>query len=57
MMGHRERLYGGCEFDAFTRGWRKYLVKKAGKFKKIKVRFNRRIRRLEKANDRRREDE
>lgn len=45
MMGHREPLRGGDEVDTFSR-WRRLLKKRAGKFKRVKVRFNRRVRRL-----------
>lgn len=45
MMGHREPLRGGDEVDTFSR-WRRLLKKRAGKFKRVKARFNRRVRRL-----------
>ena len=46
MMGHKERLVGGREWDAFTR-WRKYLLSfsRTHVAKKIKQSYNRRIRR------------
>lgn len=47
MMGHRETLRGGNEYDAFTR-WRRVIIWKSGEIKAIKKRFNRRIRRREK---------
>jgi hypothetical protein len=44
MMGHRERLKGGAEGDAFT-SWRKVISWGKGVTKGIKRRFNRRVRR------------
>lgn len=44
MMGHREPLKYGHEWDALTR-WRRHLRKRAGKFKRTKIAFNRRVRR------------
>ena len=45
MMGHRERLIGGAEYDVFyDRRWYCY-TRRPGVCKKIKVKFNRRIRR------------
>ena len=38
MMGHRERLVGGDEYDAFT-SWRKVVVCRAGEIRVIKRRF------------------
>lgn len=45
-MGHRETLKTADEFSVFT-GWRKFIARytKAGEAKKVKKRFNRRIRR------------
>ncbi|MCV9909920.1 hypothetical protein OIV19_20175 [Brucella sp. HL-2] len=54
MMGHREKLKNGDEYDAFYGGgrYRKQLCafKKAGVSQANKRRFNRRIRRSSKAN-------
>lgn len=44
MMGHREPLKNGTEWDAFT-GWRRFLRWKRGVLRQIKTKFNRRIRR------------
>lgn len=44
MMGHREVLRSGEEHDVFSR-WRRYLRKRAGRFKRVKMKANRRIRR------------
>lgn len=46
MMGHREPLKGGDEWDVFT-GWRKVLkyTARAGVCRAIKTKFNRRQRR------------
>lgn len=46
MMGHREELKGGDEWDVFS-AWRHFIAKykKPGKVKKVKRLFNRRIRR------------
>lgn len=44
MMGHREPLKNGAEWDAFT-GWRRFLHWKRGALAKIKAQFNRRARR------------
>ena len=48
-MGHKEKFSGADEYDAFT-GWRKYLcyLARAGAVKKIKRRFNKRVRKQEK---------
>jgi hypothetical protein len=46
MMGHRETLKGGCEYDAFT-DWRKVLHWQPGELRKIKRGFNQRVRRKE----------
>lgn len=45
MMGHREKMKGGSEVDAFT-GWRRYYkyLTRAGVRRWIKQHFNRRIR-------------
>jgi len=45
MMGHHETLKSGDEQDALT-GWRKVLSWRAGQRKKIKRRYNKRIRKL-----------
>lgn len=44
MMGHREELKGGFEWDAFT-GWRRVHNWNPGVRRYIKARFNRRVRR------------
>ncbi len=46
MMGHRERLKGGDEWDALTRNWRSVLHWKPGQTRKAKRTFNKRVRRL-----------
>ena len=43
MMGHRERLRGGDEWDYLTRA-RRYSKARAGKFSRVKATFNRRVR-------------
>ena len=44
-MGHREVMKGcGDEWDAFT-GWRRYLHWQPGQLRRVKQRFNRRVRR------------
>lgn len=43
-MGHREKLKGGDEWDAFT-GWRRVVPWSPGALRRVKRRFNRRIRR------------
>lgn len=50
MMGHRERMISGDEFDCFT-GWRRLLCvfDKPGVARKTKARFNRRVRKQAKA--------
>lgn len=50
MMGHREKMRGGDEYDAFTR-WKKLLkvFAKPGIAVKTKKRFNRRVRKQAKA--------
>lgn len=44
MMGHKEKLKGGDEYDAFT-NWRKVVAMNHGERSKIKRRFNKRQRR------------
>jgi hypothetical protein len=46
MMGHREKMTNGAEYDVFS-SWRKYLcyTSKPGVCKKIKRQFNKRVRR------------
>lgn len=44
MMGHREELKSGDEYDALTR-WRRYVGYRAGTVKAIKRGFNKRVRR------------
>lgn len=43
MMGHKERLKGELEYDAFT-SWRKFLGWKSGTLKYAKRKFNKRQR-------------
>jgi hypothetical protein len=43
MMGHREKMKGGDEYDAFT-GWRRFLRFRPGERKKTKHSFWKRIR-------------
>lgn len=47
MMGHREKMISGDEYDAFTR-WKKVIktFDKPGIAAKTKKRFNRRVRKL-----------
>jgi hypothetical protein len=45
MMGTREPLRGGAEWDAFTR-WRRCCGKRAGRWAAIKRKFWRRVRKL-----------
>jgi len=47
MMGHREQMVNGDEYDAFT-GWRRLLHWKPGERRRIKRAFNRRVRGMEK---------
>ena len=45
MMGHKEKLIDGDEYDALTRARKVYkYLDKAGKAKKVKRKFNKRIR-------------
>jgi hypothetical protein len=44
MMGHREKLRDGDEYDVFTK-WRKIILWARGEVRRIKKRFTRRIRR------------
>lgn len=44
MMGHKEKLRGGDEWDAFT-DWRKVVKMQRGELSKTKKRFNKRQRR------------
>ncbi len=43
VMGHKEKMVGGLEFDALA-GWQRVLHWRAGQRKWIKRKFNRRIR-------------
>ena len=43
----RIKLIDGCEHDAFT-GWRKYYNWKKGEIKKIKRKYRKRFRQIEK---------
>lgn len=43
MMGHREKMRGGDEYDALT-PWKKYIGWRPGARKRIKRRFNKRAR-------------
>lgn len=47
MMGHRFKLRGGDEYDAFTK-WRRFLRWKPGQLRKIKRRYWKRFRKNEK---------
>lgn len=51
MMGHREKIRGGDEFDALT-GWKKLLkvFSKPGLSRQAKQKFNRRVRKQAKAD-------
>lgn len=44
MMGHREKLRGGSEYDFLTRA-RRYYAKRAGKIRWWKRNFSKRVRR------------
>jgi len=48
MMGHREKLKGAFEYDAFT-GWRRVVKWQKSERSKIKRQFRRRIRRVQKS--------
>jgi len=47
MMGHREKLKTPLEWD-LTGRWRKHriLSNRAGKWKRVKIKLNRRVRRI-----------
>lgn len=45
MMGHREKLKTGDEYDRLTKGGHRLFLSRAGKARAIKSRFSRRIRR------------
>lgn len=49
MMGHKEEMKGGEEFDAFT-GWKRFFNWNSGVRKRIKRQFNKRIRKEVKQN-------
>jgi hypothetical protein len=55
MMGHRERLSGGDEWDAFSRRAKRYLHWRPGERARIKRKFNKRQRK-ENAHDDRRDE-
>ena len=44
MMGHREQLKGGSEYDCLTK-WRKYMKNHSGESHSVKKKFSRRVRR------------
>jgi hypothetical protein len=44
MMGHKEQMKGGDEYDSLT-GWKEFLSFKPGARKKVKRGFNKRVRR------------
>lgn len=44
MMGHREPLRSGDEYDYLTKQGRRVIRPKAGKFSRVKRAFNRRVR-------------
>ena len=46
MMGHREKLKGGDEWDAFSRYVRSIMHWRPGAVRRIKRRFHKRVRRL-----------
>lgn len=48
MMGHREKMIDGPEYDALTR-WKNYLHWNPGVRKRIKRQFNKRVRKSAKA--------
>lgn len=52
MMGHREKMAGGDEFDCLSRRARRVHIclKRAGVCKKIKAKFNRRVRKIARFN-------
>lgn len=50
MMGHRAKLIDGDEYDALTKA-RKFYGHKAGTIKRIKRKFNKRMRSLWKRDD------
>ena len=45
MMGHREELKGGDEWDFLNRYSRRFHFASPGEIRRIKSRFNRRVRR------------
>ena len=55
MMGHRESLHGGFEWDALSHRGKRIYAWRPGQRKQAKRRFNRRIRRLAKTTDRTRQ--
>ena len=52
MMGHREELKGGDEWDMFSTYWRKLRFTDYGRSHKVKKGFSRRTRRQERMNNR-----
>lgn len=44
MMGHREKMVGGAEYDALSPRARKIICFKRGEIRKCKRKFNKRIR-------------
>ncbi|MGJ2408931.1 hypothetical protein ACR8FJ_22470 [Salmonella enterica subsp. enterica serovar Paratyphi A] len=48
MMGHREKMKGGDEYDAFSRRARRIVVgiDRPGVTKRMKQKFNQRVRKL-----------
>lgn len=48
MMGHREKLKSGDEYDCVSISWRKVIIKRAGKMKAIKKKMSKRSRRTSK---------
>ena len=47
MMGHREKLKSGDEFDALTKGKKFHRFRPGGR-RSVKRRFNKRVRKLDK---------
>lgn len=48
MMGHREKMKSGDEFDALTKTGRRVFLNRAGRARRIKKGFTRRTRRAAK---------
>jgi hypothetical protein len=45
MMGRRQKLHGGDEWEAVSRHWRRYVHRKPGQIKWVKRKMNKGLRR------------